>query len=68
MSAVEPIFPCVPVQPEAPETPRAEATQVIETVGVEVLENTPDAIPNDLKKTAHANDVIPFASTLPRVG
>jgi hypothetical protein len=75
MSAVEPIFPCVPAPFEAPvvetpvaETPVAEATQVIETVGVEVLENTPDAALDDLKKTAHANDVIPFASTLKRVG
>jgi hypothetical protein len=68
MSAIEPIFPRMPVPPEAPETPVVETTQVIETVGVEVLENTPDAIPDDLKKTAHANDVIPFASTLPRVG
>jgi hypothetical protein len=65
MSVVEPIFPCVPAPPE---TPVVEATQVIETVGVEVLENTPDTILEDLKKTAHANDVIPFASTLPRVG
>ena len=65
MSAVEPIFPCVPTPPEPPEV---EATRVIETVGVEVLENTPDAVLNHLKKTAHANDVIPFASTLRRVG
>ena len=65
MSAVEPIFPCVPAPSEMPVV---EATQVIETVGVEVLENTPDTILEDLKETAHANDVIPFASTLPRVG
>jgi|GEM_PF-4161563 len=65
MSAVEPIFPCVPTQPTAPVVP---TTQVIETVGVEVLESTPDAVLDDLKKTAHANDVIPFASTLRRVG
>jgi hypothetical protein len=65
MSAVEPIFPCVPTPPEPPVV---EATQVIETVGVEVLESTPAAVLNQLKKTAHANDVIPFASTLPRVG
>lgn len=65
MSAVEPIFPCVPTPPA---TTVVEAPQVIETVGVEVLENAPEAVLDDLKKTAHANDVIPFASTLQRVG
>jgi hypothetical protein len=65
MSAVEPIFPRVPT-PSA--TPVVEATQVIETIGVEVLENTPYTVLDDQNKTVHANDVIPYASTLQHVG
>ena len=43
------------------------ATNVIETVGVEVLNESFAFVSDDSKAPAH-NDVIPFASTLRRVG
>ena len=65
MSAVETIFQRVPTpQPE----PAVEATQIIETVGVEVLEDSSGPVRENPKAPANSNDVIPFASTLPRVG
>jgi hypothetical protein len=65
MSAVETIFPSVPAP--SPEHV-VEATQIIETVGVEVLEESLGNVEDGLKTPANANDVIPFASTLRRVG
>jgi hypothetical protein len=65
MSAVETIFPCPPAPAPAPEI---EATQVIETVGVEVLDDSLGNVEDGPKTPANGNDVIPFASTLRRVG
>jgi hypothetical protein len=65
MSAVETIFPGLPAPP--PE-PIVEATQIIETVGVEVLEESLGNVEDGPKTPANGNDVIPFASTLRRVG
>lgn len=42
--------------------------QVIETLGVEVLLDSPAGTASDSKLPANHNDVIPFASTLRRVG
>ena len=65
MSAVKTIFPCSPAPAPAP---LVEATQVIETVGVEVLEETLGNVDDVPTRPANGNDVIPFASTLRRVG
>jgi hypothetical protein len=65
MSAVRTISPCSPAP--AP-VPVVEATQVIETVGVEVLEQALGNVDDVPKGPANGNDVIPFTSTLRRVG
>ena len=63
MSAVETIF------PEADKTPPAvEPLQVIETVGVEIVEDWQTTHAHAQKTPANANHLIPFASTLRRVG
>ena len=65
MSAVEKIFPCPPAPPLAP---AVEATQIIETVGIEVLDVSLGTLDDGPKTPANGNHVIPFASTLRRVG
>ena len=64
MIAVRTIFPSPPAPTPAPEI---EATEVIETVGVEVLEVPSGNVEDGPQKPANGNDVIPFASTLRRV-
>lgn len=64
MSAAESIFPNL----SAEETPQVDVKRVIETVGVEVLEESPSAEAEGSKVPANHNDVIPFAETLRRVG
>jgi hypothetical protein len=65
MSAVESIFSHAPTPPP---TTVGDTAQVIDTVGVEVLEDSSQPNSVDLKVPANGNDVIPFASTLRRVG
>ena len=65
MSAAETIF---PREPALPTKPVADVIQTIETVGVEVLDDSPAQPADPLKTPANRNDVIPFASTLRRVG
>ena len=65
MSAVEKIFPCPPAPPLAP---AVGGTQTIETIGVEVLEESLGTVEDGPKTPANGNDVIPFASTLRRIG
>lgn len=64
MIAAEAIFPKVPTS--VPVVADG-AIQVIETEGVEVLLDSP-VPPTSSKLPANHNDVIPFASTLRRVG
>jgi hypothetical protein len=65
MSPTPTIF---PPPPAPPATPAVEVTQIVETVGVEVLEESLDNAEDGPKAPANGNDVIPFASTLRRVG
>ncbi len=65
MTAAEPIFPSVFAPFPALVV---NAPKVIETVGVEVLDDSPASAANDSKTPANHADVIPFASTLRRVG
>jgi hypothetical protein len=58
MSTAASIFVFVPV-------PLPDATKVIETVGVEVVDHSPHSVSND--SPANGNGLIPFASTLRRV-
>jgi hypothetical protein len=65
MSPTPTIFPSPPAPAPAP---AVEATQIVETLGIEVLEESLDDVEDAPKAPANGNDVIPFASTLRRVG
>lgn len=64
MSAAESIFPDV----AADVAPLVDVKRVIETVGVEVLEESPRPAAEGSEVPANHDDVIPFAGTLRRVG
>lgn len=64
MSAAASIFPDLSAQV----APLVDVKGVIETVGVEVLEEAPSPESEASRVVANHNDVIPFAETLRRVG
>lgn len=63
MTTAASIFVCAPL-------PVADATKLIETVGVEVVDQSPHSASNsnDSQAPANSNGLIPFASTLRRLG